>query len=522
MGDQKVTAITSNCGYFLNFHAFIADLTEVPVMLSPLTLLPTLIACYELDELIAVVTGVADELEKYAFDVLKNPEAPTMIDDNLLIVGCDKVPDLGKEIVEGLKIDMGKATPGLVELCKKVVKENPKVRAFVFEATELPPFAAAVRQATNLPVFDAVNMCNFVMDSCYEPGRFGNNSSTNHGPDKHYFFGDNLHHTEHHKVTELEKALKLKAQHHAPPKRRIVENKIFGNNHLGIIGLDYYYKPALGDIWHADTFKYPVRFRVTPQLSFEKCQKGDKSPEMVAEIKRTIDWFEKQKVTAITSNCGFFMNYQDLVSKYTDVPTILSSLILLPSIASFYETDEQIAVVTANGESLKAMFPVIMKHPHAGNLMQDNLIVVGCEKVPHFGYEVAMGFEVDVEKAMPHMVERCVSIQKENPQLRAFLFECTELPPYSAEVRRVTGLPVFDAVTMCNFVMDARYEPNRFDRNAKTNMGPCKNYKFGDNLSALEKTKSFGYAEAVEKGVFEDDRVVVERASCTWGPMIWT
>lgn len=36
---------------------------------------------------------------------------------------------------------------------------------------------------------------------------------------------------------------------------------------------------------------------------------------------------------------------------------------------------------------------------------------------------------------------------KNDPKIKAFLFECTELPPYSNQVRKMTGLPVFDALT---------------------------------------------------------------------------
>ena len=36
---------------------------------------------------------------------------------------------------------------------------------------------------------------------------------------------------------------------------------------------------------------------------------------------------------------------------------------------------------------------------------------------------------------------------KNDPKIKAFLFECTELPPYSNQIRQVTGLPVYDALT---------------------------------------------------------------------------
>ena len=42
------------------------------------------------------------------------------------------------------------------------------------------------------------------------------------------------------------------------------------------------------------------------------------------------------------------------------------------------------------------------------------------------------------------------------PRVRAILMECTELPPYSDAVRAATGLPVYDAITACNFFLEAQ------------------------------------------------------------------
>jgi Asp/Glu/hydantoin racemase len=39
-----------------------------------------------------------------------------------------------------------------------------------------------------------------------------------------------------------------------------------------------------------------------------------------------------------------------------------------------------------------------------------------------------------------------------HPDVGAIVLECTNMPPYAATVRRVTGLPVFDAVSMVNYV----------------------------------------------------------------------
>ena len=72
--------------------------------------------------------------------------------------------------------------------------------------------------------------------------------------------------------------------------------------------------------------------------------------------------------------------------------------------------------------------------------------IVGCQNLD--GFEaVALGLQVDVDKVMQGITTMAQNLIKKDPKIKAFLFECTELPPYSNQVRRMTGLPVYDALT---------------------------------------------------------------------------
>ena len=78
--------------------------------------------------------------------------------------------------------------------------------------------------------------------------------------------------------------------------------------------------------------------------------------------------------------------------------------------------------------------------------------MVGAEDVD--GFEaVALGHQVDMAKVEPGIVELAKTTQKQHPNLKAFLFECTELSAYSDAVRYATGLPVFDIITSSDFVI---------------------------------------------------------------------
>jgi Asp/Glu/hydantoin racemase len=38
-----------------------------------------------------------------------------------------------------------------------------------------------------------------------------------------------------------------------------------------------------------------------------------------------------------------------------------------------------------------------------------------------------------------------------HPDVGAIVLECTNMPPYAKDIQEVTGLPVFDIVTMINY-----------------------------------------------------------------------
>ena len=64
-------------------------------------------------------------------------------------------------IFVGGAIDVAKVKPGIVDLVLYELDARPKVRALVLECTELPPYADALRAASNLPVLDGITIVDF-------------------------------------------------------------------------------------------------------------------------------------------------------------------------------------------------------------------------------------------------------------------------------------------------------------------------------------------------------------------------
>mmetsp|Transcript_24040 Transcript_24040/g.81991 ORF Transcript_24040/g.81991 Transcript_24040/m.81991 type:complete len:361 (-) Transcript_24040:125-1207(-) len=258
---------------------------------------------------------------------------------------------------------------------------------------------------------------------------------------------------------------------------------------LGVIRLDYDYPPALGDIDHSGSFKYPVYYRVVPGLTFQICQEGKLDDDVKEEFIKAIKFLvEEKKVSIITGDCGFMMYFQKLARQHTHLPVCMSSLAQLPAVTSGYSKNEQIAIFTANGKTLEPMRDLIREECGV-NTKEKRYIIVGCEDVPGFD-AVEKGEKVDVEYVTPGIVAKAKKVLEDHPNVRAFLLECTELPPYSDAIRHHTGLPVYDSITCCDFFIDGRHDAHNFGVQWQKEWdGKQEKYVYGQHLTEAQYDK---------------------------------
>ncbi|XP_075261119.1 uncharacterized protein LOC142352850 [Convolutriloba macropyga] len=261
---------------------------------------------------------------------------------------------------------------------------------------------------------------------------------------------------------------------------------------LGVVRLDYDYPPAKGDIDCPDTFSYDVYYRAVPGLTFEMCQRGKLEDQVRTRFIEAIEWLiHEKKVSCITGDCGFMVYYQGIaqaeVKKTTSVPIVMSPLLQVSGIFSALGPDEDVIVMTANERHLLKLQKTFIEEFQI-NILHPRIHIVGCENVP--GFEaVALGEKVDVEKVEPGIVELVREKLIEFPKTKAILMECTELPPYANAVREDSGLPVFDAITCCNFFIHSFQEMDRYGKQGWQDDwdGVQEDYTFGDNVPEDQK-----------------------------------
>jgi hypothetical protein len=63
--------------------------------------------------------------------------------------------------------------------------------------------------------------------------------------------------------------------------------------------------------------------------------------------------------------------------------------------------------------------------------------------------------DLDVEAARQEHVAVARRLVETHPEVGALVLECTNMPPYRADIQGTTGLPVFDITTLVRMVHDA-------------------------------------------------------------------
>ncbi|HZK53349.1 MAG TPA: aspartate/glutamate racemase family protein [Desulfosporosinus sp.] len=218
---------------------------------------------------------------------------------------------------------------------------------------------------------------------------------------------------------------------------------------IGIVLLDSCAPFIPGDVANATTYHFPVRYQQVPGLTVKRIFQHDTSIlESVIEAGRAL---KSEGVRAITGDCGFMAIYQVEMARRLELPVFMSSLLQIPFMLRLISETYKIGIITANARALDhtVLSP-------CGADLPDRLVICGLEECPSFfSAIIEENGELDTEKVETEVVAAAQALLRDMPDVKLLLFECSVLAPYGAAVQEVTGLPVFDFVTMINYVYTA-------------------------------------------------------------------
>jgi len=159
---QGVTTIIGNCGFFANYQPEVAASLDPGVQFfnGSLMQLPMLLVSVGNNKKVGVLTASKKLL--MPSPAIKNSGVSDADMKRIVVYGNEDGKEMGKVTGETGRFNPKKLEKELVDLAKKMVKENPDVGAIVLECTEFPPYAHAIQNAVRLNVWDFVTMTNFM------------------------------------------------------------------------------------------------------------------------------------------------------------------------------------------------------------------------------------------------------------------------------------------------------------------------------------------------------------------------
>jgi phosphohistidine swiveling domain-containing protein len=214
---------------------------------------------------------------------------------------------------------------------------------------------------------------------------------------------------------------------------------------IGILMLDSKFERFNGDIGNAQTWPFPVQYKIVRGAVPNKVVDTLNNRHLFQLFAEAADELIEEGVDGITTTCGFLALYQQELAAHCRVPVATSALLQVPMIARVLPKGKRPGILTFSAESLT------MHHLAAVGIDPDTP-VVGLPPSSEFQRSIRDGDDsVPIEVLKNEVLDTAAQMLKDDPSIGAIVCECTNITPYSHEINRRLGVPVFDMVTLVHW-----------------------------------------------------------------------
>jgi aspartate/glutamate racemase len=212
---------------------------------------------------------------------------------------------------------------------------------------------------------------------------------------------------------------------------------------IGIIAVDLDYPKLPGNVVNATTFDFPVLYKKV-EFDIELLFEGASQLEEI--VVAAACELEAEGVRAIVGACGYFAHFQQQVAAAVSIPVFLSSLCQLPIIKLGLKPEQKIAVLAASAANIdQGILRSVGAH-------LDDIVIQDVGAMESFAPIRWGKTELDNGQLTNDLAHCAQTLVKHHPEIGAILLECSDLPPYAYAIQAGTGLPVFDFITLINWV----------------------------------------------------------------------
>jgi Asp/Glu/hydantoin racemase len=229
---------------------------------------------------------------------------------------------------------------------------------------------------------------------------------------------------------------------------------------LGILMLEARFPRIHGDMGNADTWPFPVLYKVVRGASPDRVVRKRAVGLLDAFLDAARELVELG-ADGITTNCGFLSLYQAELAAHVGVPVAASSMMQAPLIQATLPPGKRVGILTIEAASLTK------DHLAKAGVAEDTP-VAGTESGAQFT-RVILGDEelLDVDAAERDILDAGEALVTRHPEIGALLLECTNMSPYARALASHLRRPVFDVVSFMTW-FHAGLEPREFCHPAST------------------------------------------------------
>src|SRR5205085_132215 len=146
-------------------------------------------------------------------------------------------------------------------------------------------------------------------------------------------------------------------------------------------------------------------------------------------------------VDGITTTCGFLALFQQELAAHCSVPVATSALLQVPMVARVLPKGKRPGILTFSAESLT------LHHLESVGI-DPQTPVTGMPATSEFQRSIRAGdATVPFDVLKREVLDVAAQMIARDPSIGAIVCECTNITPYSHEIKARLNVPVFDMVT---------------------------------------------------------------------------
>lgn len=221
---------------------------------------------------------------------------------------------------------------------------------------------------------------------------------------------------------------------------------------IGVAMMARSFPRPVGDIGNAATFGFPVAYDTIEQSKRPAWTGAEATRAMLSPILESCMRLVDRGATSLTTSAGYCVLLQQELAASLPVPFVSSPLLQLPMVLRLVPQDKKVGVIVARAES------ITKDHFVAAGLNEVDLPrvhLIDLRQVISFREAILdspQNRNLDVDQVAGELSHLCWQIIMSGANIGAFVAECTNVGPYSASIRKTTNLPVWDAVSLVNWL----------------------------------------------------------------------